>query len=112
MLFLVIYLKIFLFFLFISSNLFLILSASFGCSCGDTLASELGPVLGNSKSQPAFHIIQLKNVPKGTNGGVSFYGTIASGIGGIAVGLGYYIALAIACLFSKSLNYLIFIKQV
>ena len=51
------------------------------CSCGDTWASELGPVL--SKSSKPFLITTLRKVPKGTNGGVSFEGLIASLGGGM-----------------------------
>ncbi len=64
--------------------------------CGDTFASELGSVLGNSTR--VFHVVKLKWVPKGTNGGISFFGTLASFYGGLFVGLAYYVTLKV-CLF-------------
>ena len=67
--------------------------ASLSCCCGDTLASELGPVLFNKSNQWAFHIILWKRVPKGTNGAISLMGTLASGLGGFIVGLVYYLSL-------------------
>lgn len=82
--------------------------------CGDTLASEIGPVMGvgkvvasakssGSQQQQVFHVIKWKRVPKGTNGGISFCGTVASFVGGLVVGLGYYVTLKI-CLFIGSLE--------
>lgn len=78
--------------------------ASLCCSCGDTLSSELGPVLGNTSNNNVFHVIKLKMVPKGTNGGISFWGTLASFLGGFLVGLAYYLTLKI-CLFIGDLDY-------
>jgi len=73
--------------------------ASLCCSCGDTLASELGTVLGNSKK--VFHITQWKLVPKGTNGGISLFGTLASAFGGFAIGLAFYVTLKFTTFTSK-----------
>jgi uncharacterized protein (TIGR00297 family) len=71
--------------------------ASLSCSCGDTLASELGPVFGSGET--VFHILKWRAVPKGTNGGISFVGTIASIFGGFFVGLSYYVTLRLFLLF-------------
>lgn len=60
------------------------------CSCGDTFASELGPVL--CCSQPRL-ITTFKKVEKGTNGGVSVAGLVASALGGFVVGVTYYLTL-------------------
>lgn len=62
----------------------------FACCNGDTWASELGPVL--CKSDP-FLITSWKRVPKGTNGGISFIGTICSAVGGLLIGLFHYLTI-------------------
>ncbi|KAK7009700.1 transmembrane protein 19 [Biomphalaria glabrata] len=62
--------------------------AALASSCGDTFSSEIGSAVGSSDP---VHILKLKRVPRGTNGGVSLYGTFSSIIGGGIVGLGFYI---------------------
>ncbi|KAK0057635.1 transmembrane protein 19 [Biomphalaria pfeifferi] len=62
--------------------------AALASSCGDTFSSEIGSAVGSSDP---VHILKLKRVPRGTNGGVSLYGTLSSIIGGGIVGLGFYI---------------------
>ena len=80
------------------------------CMCGDTFSSELGPVLGSKNniisptSDQVFHIIKFKRVPKGTNGGISLLGTLASFYGGLLVGLTYYLTLKV-CLFVSGTNF-------
>ncbi|XP_049891900.1 transmembrane protein 19 [Epinephelus moara] len=63
------------------------LLGALACSTGDTWASEVGPVL--SQSQPRL-ITTWKEVPAGTNGGVTTVGLVASLLGGFAVGAAYY----------------------
>ncbi|XP_037318472.2 transmembrane protein 19 [Pungitius pungitius] len=63
------------------------LLGALACSCGDTWASEVGPVL--SQSQPRL-ITTWKEVPAGTNGGVTTVGLVASFLGGLVVGGAYY----------------------
>jgi len=63
--------------------------SSLSCCCGDTFSSELGTVLGNSEC--VYHIIKFRKVPKGTNGGISAYGTLSSLLGGLIVGNTYFL---------------------
>lgn len=62
---------------------------SMACACGDTLASELAPVV--SKAEPRLITNPLVKVPKGTNGGVTLVGLIFSALGGFICGLAYYV---------------------
>ncbi|XP_048881298.1 transmembrane protein 19 [Brienomyrus brachyistius] len=76
----------------------LALLASLSCSAGDTWASEVGPVL--SRSSPRL-ITSWKVVPPGTNGGVTPIGLVASLLGGMTVGVAYFISQT---LFARDLN--------
>lgn len=61
--------------------------ASIACCCGDTWSSEIGSVM-------ALHprlITTLRPVPRGTNGGVSFPGLLASIAGGALIGVVYHL---------------------
>ncbi|CAB1421788.1 unnamed protein product [Pleuronectes platessa] len=64
------------------------LVGALACSTGDTWASEVGPVL--SQSLPRL-ITTWKEVPAGTNGGVTPVGLVASFLGGLAVGVAYFV---------------------
>ncbi|XP_042560877.1 transmembrane protein 19 [Clupea harengus] len=59
------------------------------CSAGDTWASEVGPIL--SKTKPRL-ITTWREVPTGTNGGVTPVGLLASLLGGVAVGGAFFIS--------------------
>lgn len=61
---------------------------SMACACGDTLASELAPVL--SSATPRLIINPLAKVPKGTNGGVTLIGLVFSAVGGFVCGLTFF----------------------
>ncbi|XP_036373874.1 transmembrane protein 19-like [Megalops cyprinoides] len=76
----------------------LALLGALACSTGDTWASEVGPVL--SKSKPRL-ITSWKEVPAGTNGGVTPVGLVASLLGGMTVGVAYFIT---QLLFVRDLN--------
>lgn len=62
--------------------------AAFACCNGDTWASELGVL---SRSDPIL-ITSFEKVPRGTNGGVSLWGLFVSFIGGLFIGVFFYIA--------------------
>ena len=67
-----------------------------GCCAGDTWASELGTVINLSsekRSDPILVTNPWRKVPKGTNGGVSLVGLIASFGGGLAVGAAFYLGI-------------------
>ena len=67
-----------------------------GCCAGDTWASELGTVInlsGEKWSGPILVTNPWRKVPKGTNGGVSLVGLIASFVGGLAVGAAFYLGV-------------------
>jgi len=66
---------------------------SMACACGDTLASELAPVV--TKSQPRLITNPLVKVPRGTNGGVTIPGLVLSALGGLICGLAYYASLVV-----------------
>lgn len=59
----------------------------FAACAGDTLASEIGSVAGSQR--PLVLLQPWRRVPAGTNGAVSLIGTLASGLGGLIVGLGF-----------------------
>ncbi|XP_067649311.1 transmembrane protein 19-like isoform X1 [Haliotis asinina] len=63
---------------------------SLACCCGDTFASEVGTVFGHSKP---WLVTTFRRVPRGTNGGVTFTGTVSSMFGGFIVGVAYYATL-------------------
>lgn len=64
------------------------LLGALACSAGDTWASEIAPVL--SKSSPRL-ITSWEKVPVGTNGGVTLIGLFASLLGGLCVGIAYFV---------------------
>ncbi|CAH1788056.1 unnamed protein product [Owenia fusiformis] len=78
--------------LYLSSWQAMAVLGALACSCGDTWASEIGNVV--DFGQPRL-ITSFSTVPKGTNGGVTLVGTLASALGGATVGLAYYMALVL-----------------
>ncbi|KPP73582.1 transmembrane protein 19-like [Scleropages formosus] len=76
----------------------LALLGALACSTGDTWASEVGPVLSR---HPPRLITTWKEVPAGTNGGVTPVGLLASLLGGMIVGVAYFVT---QILFVRDLN--------
>jgi uncharacterized protein (TIGR00297 family) len=68
----------------LASQLSLAILAHHATSLGDTLASELGILV---PSPPRLVTRLWQTVPPGTNGGISFVGTLWSGVGGALCGL-------------------------
>ncbi|NWR26817.1 TMM19 protein, partial [Tachuris rubrigastra] len=64
------------------------LLGALACSAGDTWASEIGSVM--SKSKPRL-ITTWEQVPVGTNGAITLVGLLSSLLGGMSVGLAYFI---------------------
>lgn len=63
--------------------------AHYACATADTWASEVG-ILSTSNPRLVTTLF-LREVPPGTNGGMSLLGTIASGAGGAFIGLIYFL---------------------
>ncbi|XP_053212810.1 transmembrane protein 19-like [Panonychus citri] len=63
---------------------------SIACNNGDTWGSEMSLAL--TRGNPRL-ITSLRKVPRGTNGGVTVIGLIFSALGGLAIGLAYYLTL-------------------
>ncbi|XP_052777177.1 transmembrane protein 19-like [Mya arenaria] len=78
---------------YIASWLSIAVMGSLCCSCGDTFSSEIGSVFGKSKT--AWLITTFQSVPKGTNGGISVIGTLASFVGGAVVSVAFYLTLVL-----------------
>ncbi|XP_027535614.1 transmembrane protein 19 isoform X1 [Neopelma chrysocephalum] len=64
------------------------LLGALACSAGDTWASEIGSVM--SKSKPRL-ITTWEQVPVGTNGAITLVGLLSSLLGGMSVGIAYFL---------------------
>jgi len=68
----------------------LAIMGSIASAAGDTWASEIGAAVGTGDPRL---ITNLRTVPRGTNGAISFIGTIASVAGGASVGVAYWLTI-------------------
>lgn len=64
----------------------------FAACAGDTLASEIGIAMPGPGKQPILVLAPWRSVPRGTNGGITVEGTLASALGGFIVGSIYFLA--------------------
>jgi uncharacterized protein (TIGR00297 family) len=71
----------------LSNQFACLIVAHYACANGDTWASELG-ILAPSRPRLVTSLF-LREVPPGTNGGMSVRGTMASLFGGLFIGLAY-----------------------
>jgi uncharacterized protein (TIGR00297 family) len=74
---------------YLASQLSCLIVAHFACANGDTWASEMG-ILSPSKPRLITSFF-IREVPPGTNGGMSFQGTMSSIAGGAFIGFVYYV---------------------
>jgi len=73
----------------LAAYLWVVYIAHYCTANADTWASELGVL---SKTEPRLvTTLFLRRVPRGTNGGMSTLGTVASGAGGLFIGVIFYV---------------------
>lgn len=85
----------------ITSTILIGYIAGYACVCGDTWASELG-ILSRKTPIHILHLLtcRIQRVPRGTNGGISAWGTWMSVLGGAFVGFIALLVLIIQNLYS------------
>jgi len=75
------------FFLFTQNEIFILLFIAFVAAVtADTWASEIGPLL----NKRCFSLAQMRMVPAGTNGGISFFGSLAALTGAVVISASSY----------------------
>lgn len=63
----------------------------FAACAGDTFSSEIGIAMPGPSKEPVLITAPWRNVPRGTNGGITWEGTCASAVGGLIIGLAFFI---------------------
>ena len=76
------------------------LLGSLACSSGDTWASEIGSVFSKNPRL----VTTWRQVPVGTNGGVTVVGTLASIVGGDVVEVTYYLSILAIMTYKTTLD--------
>ena len=76
------------------------LLGSLACSSGDTWASQIGSVFSKNPRL----VTTWRQVPVGTNGGVTVVGTLASIVGGGVVGVTYYLSILAMMTYKTTLD--------
>lgn len=76
---------------FTGSSLLVGIMGGYACANGDTWASECG-ILSEGK---VFLVTGFRTVERGTNGGMSLLGTMASFLGGLFIGTGFFLSSGI-----------------
>lgn len=64
----------------------------FAACAGDTFSSEIGIAMPGQGKNPVLILAPWREVPRGTNGGVTLEGTLASVFGGFVVGSAHFLA--------------------
>ncbi|CAN8065947.1 unnamed protein product [Agarophyton chilense] len=74
-----------------SSVLLLSFLLFFAACGGDTFASEIGIAMPGPGKLPVLILAPWRHVPRGTNGGITWEGTLASAFGGFIVGITFFL---------------------
>jgi uncharacterized membrane protein len=83
--------------------------SSLACSAGDTFSSELGPLY---RVQPVLILYPWKSVHVGTNGGITWFGTLMSLLAGILLGIAHIVFTVLLKIISQeSFNLLTLLKE-
>lgn len=64
----------------------------FAACAGDTFSSEIGMAMPGAGRLPVLITAPWRTVPRGTNGGVTVEGTVASAVGGLIVGASFFVS--------------------
>ncbi|PXF44897.1 Transmembrane protein 19 [Gracilariopsis chorda] len=76
----------------VASALLLAYLLFFAACAGDTFSSEIGIAMPGPGKLPILITAPWRKVPRGTNGGVTIEGTMASAVGGLFVGVTFFVS--------------------